>query len=321
MEMLGRNYGNGEYRYGFNGKEKDDELKGEGNSLEMVDRWLDVRIGRMEKIDKKGMMFPGVSPYSFAMNSPLNAVDPDGKVVIFINGYHGFPTLACCGGKDEHWGKRWVNKVLGKIGDYKSLFFDGSLGGANGIPGPNSSLSPETRRNAGYNLGATQAANIINSLQRDDKGNIVESIKFVTSSMGTAYQRGFSQAIADYVAKENEAIDAYNASLPRDENGELMGPYIIKKRLNVTMEFTVDLDAYQGSDLSKDFNSSGNYFMLNDGGESNFVGSAIPGSTQIGLDEDGNTTMHGHHPSFADPNAFPKGNMNPVPVEEKADEK
>ncbi|WP_317044843.1 RHS repeat domain-containing protein, partial [Flavobacterium columnare] len=35
-----------QYRYGFNGKEKDDELKGEGNSYDFGARLLDPRIGR-----------------------------------------------------------------------------------------------------------------------------------------------------------------------------------------------------------------------------------------------------------------------------------
>jgi len=39
------------YRYGFNGKEKDDELKGEGNHYEYGMRTYDPRIGRFFSVD------------------------------------------------------------------------------------------------------------------------------------------------------------------------------------------------------------------------------------------------------------------------------
>ncbi len=35
-----------DYRYGFNGKEKDDEIKGEANSLDYCARIYDPRVGR-----------------------------------------------------------------------------------------------------------------------------------------------------------------------------------------------------------------------------------------------------------------------------------
>ena len=39
------------YRYGFNGMEKDDELKGEGNSLNYTFRMHDSRVGRFFALD------------------------------------------------------------------------------------------------------------------------------------------------------------------------------------------------------------------------------------------------------------------------------
>jgi len=280
---------------------------------------LDTRLGRTSKPDAKGTMFPGVSPYSYAMNSPLNAVDPDGKVVIFINGYYGWPTAACCGGTKEHWDSKWVSRVQNQIGDSKARYYDGSLGGPSGVLfgqgdhvlGNSSSMDPATRRLAGYNLGKTEAADIVNSLQKDEHGNITESIKFVTSSMGAAYQRGFSQAITDFVSEKNTAIDAYNNSLVKNKDGSYADPSLVKQRLNVNIEYTLDLDAFQGSEIGIDPNSKANYYMVNDGSGSNFIGSPVKGSTQIGTDKNGKTTMHGHHPSWADPKAMPASTENP----------
>jgi len=46
MEMPGRIASSEDYRYGFNGKEKDDEVKGSGNSLDFGARMYDSRLGR-----------------------------------------------------------------------------------------------------------------------------------------------------------------------------------------------------------------------------------------------------------------------------------
>ena len=80
--MSGRNFtsANG-YRYGFNGKENDNEVKGNGNSLDFGARIYDPRIGRLLSIDPLFGAFPSLSPYSFANNNPLFFLDISGKVL------------------------------------------------------------------------------------------------------------------------------------------------------------------------------------------------------------------------------------------------
>ena len=74
--------GGGErYRFGFSGHEKINEIYGEGNTVDMGDRWLDVRLGRTFKMDAKAGQYPDVSPYSYAANNPVFFIDPDGKEV------------------------------------------------------------------------------------------------------------------------------------------------------------------------------------------------------------------------------------------------
>ncbi|RFM27921.1 deaminase domain-containing protein, partial [Deminuibacter soli] len=77
MEMPGRVYSGGKYRYGFNGKENDNEVKGEGNSLDFGSRIYDSRLGRWYSTDMHPKTYQ--SPYSFARNSPNNIIDPDGN--------------------------------------------------------------------------------------------------------------------------------------------------------------------------------------------------------------------------------------------------
>lgn len=72
-----------EYRYGFNGMEKDDEVKGAGNSLDFGARIYDSRLGRWSSVDPLQFKFPGLSPYNFVANSPLQYIDPDGRDIEF----------------------------------------------------------------------------------------------------------------------------------------------------------------------------------------------------------------------------------------------
>jgi RHS repeat-associated protein len=78
MAMRGFNF----YRYGFNGYEKDDEIKGGGNSYVTHHRLLDPRIGRWFSTDPLGQ-FVG-SQYSLNSNNPILLIDPDGGWVITI---------------------------------------------------------------------------------------------------------------------------------------------------------------------------------------------------------------------------------------------
>jgi RHS repeat-associated protein len=65
------------YRYGFNGKEKDDEVKGSGNHLDFGARCYDPRIGRWFSID--AVEAAHQSPYAFVSNDVLRKYDPDGN--------------------------------------------------------------------------------------------------------------------------------------------------------------------------------------------------------------------------------------------------
>ncbi|MEX2485349.1 MAG: hypothetical protein WED10_12335, partial [Brumimicrobium sp.] len=58
MIMPGRSGSANSYKYGFGGMEKDDEIKGEGNSLDFSARTYDPRIGRWLSVDPKSAKYP-----------------------------------------------------------------------------------------------------------------------------------------------------------------------------------------------------------------------------------------------------------------------
>jgi RHS repeat-associated protein len=66
------------YRFGFNGQEKDDEIKGMGNSIHFEFREYDSRLGRFMSIDPLSSNYPWQSPYAFAANNPIMFVDIKG---------------------------------------------------------------------------------------------------------------------------------------------------------------------------------------------------------------------------------------------------
>jgi RHS repeat-associated protein len=80
MQMPGRTFtaATSNYRYGFNGKEKDNEIKGEGNQYDYGMRIYDPRVGRFLSVDPLTKEYPELTPYQFASNRPIDGTDKDG---------------------------------------------------------------------------------------------------------------------------------------------------------------------------------------------------------------------------------------------------
>ena len=71
----------GKYSYGYQGSEKDDEIKGSGNSYTSHFRQLDPRLGKWLSIDPKASSMPWQSPYCSMDNNPIWFNDPLGDQV------------------------------------------------------------------------------------------------------------------------------------------------------------------------------------------------------------------------------------------------
>ncbi len=75
------------YRYGFNGKENDNEVKGEGNQQDYGFRIYDPRLGRFLSVDPLSPSYPWYTPYQFAGNKPVNSIDLDGLEPVEVSFY------------------------------------------------------------------------------------------------------------------------------------------------------------------------------------------------------------------------------------------
>ncbi len=67
------------HRFSFNGMEKDDEVKGLGNSLDFGARMYDPRLGRWLSMDPHNEKYPWLSPYLSFANNPIIVVDIKGR--------------------------------------------------------------------------------------------------------------------------------------------------------------------------------------------------------------------------------------------------
>lgn len=83
MKQVDREMRRQTYRYGFNGQEADDETNGSGNSYDFGERIYDSRLGKFVSADPLAPSFPWWSPYIFAGNTPIQAIDLDGLEIFY----------------------------------------------------------------------------------------------------------------------------------------------------------------------------------------------------------------------------------------------
>jgi RHS repeat-associated protein len=84
----GRKYVQGvkKYRFSFNGKENDNEVKGEGNQQDYALRIYDPRLGKFLSVDPLFKGFPWNSTYAFAENDVIRCIDLEGGEKYIVTG-------------------------------------------------------------------------------------------------------------------------------------------------------------------------------------------------------------------------------------------
>jgi len=77
--MEGRGFSSDNYRYGFNGKEKDTEgMGGGGSTYDYGFRIYNPQIAKFLSVDPLTRKYPMLTTYQFASNTPIMAIDLDG---------------------------------------------------------------------------------------------------------------------------------------------------------------------------------------------------------------------------------------------------
>ena len=73
------------YRFGFQNQEMDDEIKGEGNSVNYKYRMHDPRLGRFFAVDPLVSQYPHNSPYAFSENRVIDCIELEGLEIFKIS--------------------------------------------------------------------------------------------------------------------------------------------------------------------------------------------------------------------------------------------
>jgi RHS repeat-associated protein len=91
LAMMINTNGDVGYRFSFNGMMKDNEIKGNGNSLAFKHRIYDSRLGKFLSVDPLFKTYPSNSSYAFAENDVIRSIDLEGaeKYIVTLNGIGG----------------------------------------------------------------------------------------------------------------------------------------------------------------------------------------------------------------------------------------
>ena len=170
--------------YRFTGKERQSMVN---NSIYDSFARFQNTYGRFMSIDPKAESFYHISPYTYCAGDPVNLVDPDGEIIIFINGFT--PIKREQGRRaywqDEHRGRKvdFVTAIQRHLHDDQALFVHSE------------NIFNVNKRIKHGKYKARQDYNKIMSLISEN-GEIKEDIKIVTHSMGAAYGKGFVKELS-----------------------------------------------------------------------------------------------------------------------------
>ena len=203
--------------YKFTGHERDDEAD---IMLDyMMARNYDPIIGRFMQIDPMASKYPSLSPYTYVANNPMNAFDPDGRLIIFINGMHGNGRFGSYPGKYYwNWSSNFDSHVKDHFNDYNAIYRDGSKVGMRaglnsffGARPTESNAYDHVRYNAGYDQALEDFDYITAKLAPE------ETIKIITHSMGSVYGKGYVAALKKLIRESPDpAIRKIKISLVAD---------------------------------------------------------------------------------------------------------
>ncbi len=194
-----------------NGKELQDDFS--LNWLDYGARMYDPAVGRWTSADPLADKYYKFSPYVYAGNVPTVAIDPDGKKILFVNGYWngwiGGVIGSSTAGK-EYWGSGFTEAAQDFFDDRSAVSESNYIDGSSWFGGDSSG---EQREQDGYEYAVKNYSSLIEGLSED------ETFKLVTHSEGGAFGAG----IARYLIEKGHKVETL-LHLSTDEGDEFETP-------------------------------------------------------------------------------------------------
>jgi len=262
MLLPNRHEDAGEYRYGFNGMEKDDEIKGEGNSLNFKFRMVDVRLGRFFAVDPLSDKYPYMSTYQFAGNKPVWSREIEGlesevdaQVGVQINiGNNGNSSVKAFAGLNLT--TNTSGSTQGNFGVGLSLY-SGGIGTNQGTTG-NSSFNLDLNFSAGTTFGGGSGTPMqVNNYYQGSGISMQNSFQnsFSIGGVGTLSSNSFSQKgrnqVSGYLGTKFGSFTAstYNDifSGPLNNDSYWTGGLETKFQLNSNTNLSLTYDGFTGA--------------------------------------------------------------------------
>jgi len=230
------------HRFGFNGKESDSEVKGEGNQQDYGFRIYDPRISKFLSVDPLTKEYPWYTPYQFAGNKPIEFIDLDGleeaKPDQIKGDKNGNPegTITASDNarsQTQQYQKFESNKVVGPSTDPRNIR----------TPSPS-----EVIKNAGTILKDDR-----NVLVAPESKLIIESPVFLTATTGAVVVTAAPVIATSTASATTMTIQAaeYTAVLIETNTAVAMGTGVVVGTANAYYDFLPqDYEAFPGNEVA-----------------------------------------------------------------------
>ena len=191
-----------DYRYGFQGYESDDEVKGEGNSYTTHFRQYDSRVAKWLSIDPKRSAWE--SPYVSLSNSPLYKTDQLGDTAIVIVNTEG------AGGRG-HLGALYQDKE-GAWHYFSQGGGAGSSGSESGSGSFGHSSAASSDKASGSHSGSSETEAVVTNIKLTTEGEDGK-LRNMTQEEAIAYaeEQGYNKHYVIPTSKKQDKIIADNA--------------------------------------------------------------------------------------------------------------
>jgi hypothetical protein len=213
----------GDYRYGFGGHEKDDEVKGNGNHISFGDYGYDPRIGRRWNIEPNISKYPSNSSYSTFTNNPIALKDPDGETPIgaVLEGIGAFAVSA---------GVSFLSNWLFDGDDYQTAFNNVSWGAAafdglttaaisffvdgTGTARTMTKIGNSKAGRIGIDIVQTMMSNVIGKIENgEDFSDINLTDEFITATFSTLLSNGMGKRAGELLESLKDSNKQLYSSL------------------------------------------------------------------------------------------------------------